>query len=142
MFKICFFYTGLLLFASLTNAQELNKVVIKYVSYDIETPIRVDCQYFVTSFGDDVKMITITNKKDLASFSKIFKNMIADTIQIMPDVRQKIEVFNGNKLNIICMDESRMMIDEKPYKFSKELFGYIEKMKKKYKGKQINPFNR
>lgn len=132
MKKLNLIWILLLLGVSVSNAQVVTKLELKYVEGIILTPIRVNCTDFTSQFEDHIRRIKVTNKKDLKVFSKIFSTLVPDTTNRLPDVRLKIEIYFDKGKKILCADEFTVIIDNKLFLFPTDLGLFIEKMKKKY----------
>lgn len=124
--------------ASITNAQNVKMLVIKYVGYDVLTPIRVDCDNFDGAFGDDLTTITVKNKKELREFSGIFNSLTPDSVKKSLDVRLKMEVYFDDAKKNVCANRFALFVDNKPYIIPKNLQTFIEKIKKKYSQRKLN----
>lgn len=110
-------------------------IIIKYVSFDIETPIRVNCDDFFAAFNQEIKTIKITQKEELNRLSHILNELKPDTSRYLPDVRVKVKIFRSGKTETICLDRNSLLLNGKTYILSPKLNKFIEQMIIKYRTK-------
>jgi hypothetical protein len=123
--------------------QSIQKLVINYVDYDIETPIRINLNDFYNSFSVELKEFIVNKKNDLVTFNKLFQELVPDSNNPKLDTRLIVEIhFTDKTVKYMGMDRFRIQIDQQIYKLSSELFDFIELLKREYKSDTHNSSNK
>lgn len=103
IFLVIFF--GIPLYGFKVKGPEIKRILIVYVPDYIETPYRITCGGFESSFSSRLERKVITNKKVLNSFRECLNSCVYSAKNKDIDVRIKAYVFlNNNKKTTICMD--------------------------------------
>jgi hypothetical protein len=125
------FYLLVLILLSLTIScssqnQITNTVKIKYVSLDIMTPIDVSCEDFEVGFGNQVKFLTIKSEMDIFYLKKCIKQFVKDDNVKSADIRIKIEIYNHDTTDVICLDRFHIYHNGQFYKMDTGLMQFIK----------------
>lgn len=75
---------------------QFSKIEIVYVDFDIETPIPIHCNVFEEIFADEIKRISIQDKKTLKRFQKELTSLKRDDNSKWLDTRIKIKIYDYN----------------------------------------------
>jgi hypothetical protein len=96
-----------ILFFSLCNTRsnQINKILIKYVDYDLETVYKINCDDFEKQFGSSIHSHVVTNSSDLNKFCEFERKLKLNSKKYDPDVRAKIIIYkdDGTK-DTLCLD--------------------------------------
>lgn len=123
----------LLLFTAFScNGQtnKINKILIKYVDYDLETFYKIHCADFDNQFNRDVHTKFITDTICINKFSVFLGTLKANKKKYYPDVRAKIIIYRSNGTeDVLCIDGGNsaefdgnsMLIDTKFVNFIKKI---------------------
>jgi hypothetical protein len=136
--KIFYCVVLLLINIQYINSQNINKVLISYVDYEIETPLAVSCENFTNDFYNEKKDIQVSQKRDIVKLVNIIKKLTIDTTQGFPDTRLIIKIYYENRISTLCMNDLRIAIDGTCYLFSQSLYDLIEHFKNKYSANKIH----
>ena len=74
-----------------SNSSEIKQIEIRYVDFDIETPIRIDCQIF-NYFGKDIKLKKIEDAKTISKILNFLENANENETKVGIDVRFKMKI--------------------------------------------------
>lgn len=126
------FYHLLLLLVSLTiscSSQDQTKSTakIKYVSFDIMTPIDVSCKDFEDSFGNQVKILSIKSENDIIYLKKCINELIKDNNSKSADIRIKIFIYYYDTTDVICLDRFHIYHNGQFYKMDTVLMRFINR---------------
>lgn len=136
MFKIIiqFVFISFLIFFNNCNcdySKNIKLINIYYIDWDMESPICVDCDNFNQYFIDVINIITITDDSTCNSFlSKVNQIKSNDTINIIPDVRIKIEIiFTSGKSNFLCIGNNNVIsINDEICVYDEAFIIYVKNM--------------
>ena len=106
----------------------ISKATIKYVDWDIETPIRIDCSSLQTYFGDRVVSHSIDDSLFLDSLATTLTTLKPSPEGYMPDVRLVIEgsFADGTKI-LLGMSDIAIEVNGKPMTFQPSLFNLVQR---------------
>lgn len=98
-----------ILFTSCHSQRDLykNHITIKYVGFEVESPIRITCGNYEKYFKNSIDSVVITDDN---VFSNIFKklqtlNPIDSNFPNHADTRVKLYIYtNGKIMTVVCMD--------------------------------------
>jgi hypothetical protein len=104
-------------------------VLIKYVSFTILTPIKVNCRELDIAFGDKVKSKFLTDSTQIDSLELLINRLEFNENKKLPDVRLEIYLTKKDKPDdILCLGENRLMYNGIPMKRNDELIKFIKKL--------------
>lgn len=117
----------------MSQAQEIQKVKIKYVDIEILSVFRIPCEIFEKTFKEELDSVTVTDKKALAEFSNCIHHLKTSK-GYLPDVRIKIEIFYKDSMTSMCTG-GRVLITQNGgyYLLSKPLKVFIDKVTKDHR---------
>jgi hypothetical protein len=88
------------------------KAIIKYVDFEIETPINVYRNTFEKYFSKEYSSLTIEDRNFLDSLNTIIANLKPSTKGFKPDVRMIIELcYPSDSVKIICLSDIAIDLD-------------------------------
>ena len=113
-----------------SNSSEIKQIEIRYVDFDIETPIRIDCQIF-NYFGKDIKLKKIEDSKTISKILNFLENANENETKVGIDVRFKMKIkYNSGKTEEICGNEAFIGMKNKQYLMDKSFLDCLLKLLK------------
>jgi hypothetical protein len=118
------------LFINSPQRSEINKIIIKYVDFNIETLVAVRCDSFEDRFKHEMRTIIINNKKKLDLFDHYLNDLSKDENEhLSPDVRLKMEIMKKNgTADTLCMDNVRISLNHVSMNNSKKFRNLIREV--------------
>jgi len=119
----------MLLSASQLFCQETNhhydKMIIKYVDLELETPVCISCDLFEKYFIYD--SLVVSDKKELENIFSELSHLKSEKIKYTVDARIKIACFIGNSIAAIyCLDSIGIINNGEVRGISKKLLSDIK----------------
>jgi hypothetical protein len=112
------------LFCQVKN-NHYDKMIIKYVDLELETPVCITCDLFEKYFKYD--SLVVSDKKKLKNIVNDLSHLKCGKRKYIVDARIKIECFIGNKITAIyCLDSVGILNNQEVMDMSKKLLGDIK----------------
>ncbi len=119
-----------LLFSFYSQSQEINRIDIKGVNFNIETFDKVRCDNFENMFKEAIDSVSITDPIEISKFSKIINNLgnplRAPEARAPLDVRVKIEIrYDNGERKYICMDRFLISKSDELYSLNRYMIWFL-----------------
>jgi len=133
MAKLFIILLSAILYNSSGYAQQYDKIVVDYVDFNIESIISIKCNDFDKVFRNEMNRIIIVKPSEIEKFVKKLENFAPDSSKGIPDVRMRIRLFKNNcEERVICLDQFKMISNDRIYKVRNELLTYLMTLKRRY----------
>jgi hypothetical protein len=125
--KYLFRLISVLLLCSSFSGARISRISILYVSKNIETPYRISCKMFNSSFRTQFKKKVIDTRSQIDSFYTIFNTIEYEKKSEDIDVRVKIYIFGLRPSPILmCMDRfDDVLVNDRLIKRNINLLNFI-----------------
>jgi transposase-like protein len=107
------------------SIEHINKVVIKSVSYDIESVVPIMCNEFEEEFQDRISTIEITNSLKLQEFSEAVSHVKFNSQKIQ-NTRVKVIIFYDKHIDTLCMSDFTMRLNGKSIESDPNIRKFID----------------
>ncbi len=105
----------------------LDSVAVRFVSFDLETPIRIESKTFENYFGKRVIPFSVTDRPSLDSLAILVRDLKPSKAGFMPDVRLVAEMYYSDSTKkVLCMSDIAVEIDNTAMEFESKLFSFLE----------------
>jgi hypothetical protein len=105
---------------------DINKIVVKWVAFDMETDIRMECDQFENSFGGGYFKTSISSEKEINSMIIIIKGLKRIDNAYQPDVRGKMWLYHSNNtIDTICFSNIVLRFKNQSYETPPELIKFL-----------------
>jgi hypothetical protein len=112
------------------DSKNIKQIQIRYVDFDIETPIRIECSNF-NYFNDAIKIKKIKDVKKVSELLNFLKTAVKNKRNNGLDTRFKLRLeYNSGKIEEICGNEAFIEIANEQFLVSKEFSKYLNKLLK------------
>jgi hypothetical protein len=117
-------------FSFCSTESPIKKIEVKKVDFEISTVFRNDCKLFESSFKNELKSITITDKFTIQKFEQELKKLQIDGGNYNPDVRAKLLVhYSDTRIDTLCMSEIGFLLNGKSFLANEELLNLVRNAK-------------
>jgi len=108
------------------SKREINKIVINWLDFDLETDIRIDCDQFTIDFDDSNFTTSLSAEKEINFIVGIVRTMKRIDNAYQPDVRGKMRLYHSNNLvDTICFSDIVLKFKNDSYKTPPELINFL-----------------
>lgn len=104
----------------------IKSLTIKYVDFDIETPMRINCEDFEYKFKSSIHNVQVTDTLLLKTFFNIKKELKLDTTNYFADVRAKILIhYVNNTTDTLCVGSLGIIYNDRAMYQSNDMIKFI-----------------
>ena len=128
--KISLYVVALFFALCKTRSNQINKLLIKHVDYDLETVYKINCGDFEKQFGSSIHSHVVTKSSDIHTFCEFEKKLKPNSKKYYPDVRAKIIIYkdDGTK-DILCLDGGNSAeLNGNPMLINDDFVAFIKKI--------------
>ena len=107
---------------------KIEKVTLRYVDLQIETPLRISCENFEDLFSSSYKTVIINDAKQLTKFEDFLSHCeVLDSVKKI-DVRVKALItYSYKKSSSLCMDKfNNLLLDNKSINANENIVAFIK----------------
>jgi hypothetical protein len=113
---------------------EVIKIDVKWIDFDLETDVRIDCDQFERSFDGGSFTTAISSRKNIDSIIQIIRNMKRIDNTYEPDVRGKMWLYHSNKVvDTICFSNIVLSYKNMSYNTPPQLIRLLDDKSKQQK---------
>lgn len=120
------------LFFSLCKPQsnQIIKILIKHVDYDLETVYKINCGDFEKQFGSSIHSHLVIKSSDIHKFCVFEKKLKPNKKKYHPDVRVKIILYKEDGTqDILCLDGGNSAeLNGSPMLINDDFVAFIKKI--------------
>lgn len=128
MKKIMLIFASIWLLGTFPKEKRVDKIIISYVDFEIETFYKITCDNYENSFNDIYK-VEVIDSVSVNKIMAIIKTLHKDKDKSDPDTRVKLKIlYNDNSCDSLCMDDLRINYNGKAIKYSQRLKNEILKI--------------
>ena len=103
------------------------RAVIKYVDFEIVTPIHVDRESFDKYFSSNISVLTVEDAHFLDSLNNIIMNLKPSTQGFKPDVRMLIKLFYpDSSFKVVALSDIALEVDSSEMIFEPKLISLVK----------------
>jgi len=118
-------------FSFCSTESPIKIIEIKKVDFEINTVFRIDCKLFESSFKNELKSITITDKLTIQKFEKELTKLQIDGGNYNPDVRAKLLLhYSDTRIDTLCMSEIGFLLNGNSFLANEELLNLVRNIRK------------
>jgi len=105
---------------------DINKIVVKWVDFDMETVIRIECDQFENSFGGGYFKTSISSEKEISNMINMIKVLKRMDNAYQPDVRGKMWLYHSNNtIDTICFSNIVLRFKNQSYETPPQLIKFL-----------------
>ena len=106
----------------------LDHVVIRYVRFDIETPVSIGSNTLVSYFGPDVKAMSLYDRPFLDSLDHLVSALKPSSKGFLPDVRLVLEMhYSSGVRKAASMSHNALSLDGQEMEFDSTLLRMLQR---------------
>lgn len=103
------------------------KAVLRFVAFDTESPVHVDCDSLDSFFGKQVTVFTLSDRESLDSLAVILAGLKPSSKGFTPDVRLVMDIYyQDNRMKRLCMSDIALEVEGVEMQFEPRLLSLIQ----------------
>jgi hypothetical protein len=108
------------------SKKDIFKIDIKWVDFDIESIVNIDCDKFDSTFGVGSYKTSLSSQKEINGIVNLIRVMKRMDNAYQPDVRGKMWLYHANHtIDTICFSNIVLRFKGNSYKTPSQLIKYL-----------------